>query len=348
MPVFVALLAKPVFQVSYIHGSSLGTIVQSTLSRTELVCLIWGSTTSTFLPSAVRGLFDDAERDHPVLGRLAKLLYLMELLGGTTPYPDAPQTYLDVVLDFCPIKDYIRSHKDAFSIFVQMFLANRQLGLLERWLCTVQWNPCRSWKIQELLGANGEWTDIVDIRPFCHATNLGPDQTILMNGGWGCDITEVMLPKNSSKTSIFTKRTGRATQRFLIILGDMDVGDLNQHMAGLMDKKLEVNPLITAYKHDDSRMYIWTFVDLRMSLVSYFRAYAKPTHIIVCGEEREGAVRAMLCSHAARKDKGTLYPEHKVSHKENIVRIDRMDMGGLYDMRKFEVSLRSKYGKEKP
>lgn len=80
----------------------------------------------------------------------------MELLRGTTPYPDVPQTDLDVVLDFCPVKDYRHPHKDAFHIFVRIFLANRHLGLLERWPCTVQWNTYRSWEIQELLGTSGE------------------------------------------------------------------------------------------------------------------------------------------------------------------------------------------------
>ncbi|KAF7558250.1 hypothetical protein G7Z17_g92 [Cylindrodendrum hubeiense] len=360
IPIFVASLAKPVFQIRYDDGASprgspdSTRFQKSTLSRTEIVSCIWNDQTGD-IPSVVQRVLDEAKSPTSTPAPLTKLMCLMELLGRSVPTSPLHHTYLEVVRDFCPIRPELDRKAKLFDTFVKIFLANPQLGLLERWFCTPQFNLCRPWEIKELLGTNGEWDGSENLTYLFQATSLADGQTIRVKNGLGYRLEGFEPPRSRSMINVFKKWTGRADQRFLVAYGLTSVDDLNKCIPGLKGNKLMMNPLSHDYKEAEW-MSNYTLVDLQMNLVTFFKAFVAPTHIIICGME-EGmenscVLRAMLCSYrpqegyVVKNDQGyavQLSDDERpmAYYKENTVRIQGISRDGLHEMGEVQMSPRS-------
>ncbi|KAH6967813.1 hypothetical protein BKA56DRAFT_622682 [Ilyonectria sp. MPI-CAGE-AT-0026] len=306
-------------------------------------------------PPATKFFMENNLSGDQIPTQLPALLSLLELLSMLSFH--SPMLELSTIENFLPVRTYALSQESEFDNFVMMFLKNKQVQFLERWLCIREWKTPDTWNLESLLKKTSHWLQTVQIRPLFRAIGLGVHYNILVDGTWGHSINLFKLPNGgrmSMALSTWTSRAVRTKNRFLAISGAHRADRLNTCIPGL-----EANQqIMDSFANDPLLEQTWTLVDILTSTVVYFVAQAEPTHIIVCAQRGVKSWTALVCSSESRKrgtsqtdgsklvasnDRtGSASSRSRIYYKEDVVELNSGTLDGLQEMGQIEISLRSK------
>lgn len=352
VPVFVASIHRDSFFVHLID-TALPLSIDMELTQKDVEHLLWNHKAGT--PPATKFFMENTLLGDQIPMRLPALLSLLELLSMLSVH--SPELIFHVIEDFLPVKTNTRGSASEFDTFVKILFMNKELQLLERWLCIREWKTPDTWNQESLLKKTSHWLQTVQIRPLCRAIGFGVHYNILVDGTWGHSINLFKLPKKGrmgGALSKWTSRPVRTGNRFLAISGAQGANQLNECIPGL-----EANQrIIDFFANDPLLEQTWTLVDIQTNTVVYFVAQAEPTHIIVCAQEGVRSWTALVCSSESRKHgtsqtdgsklmasndrTGSVLNRSRIYYKEDVVTMNSRTLDGLQEMGQIEISLRSK------
>lgn len=353
VPVFVASIQRDSFFVHLID-TDLQRSVDMELTQKVVQHLLWNHKAGT--PQATKFFIEKVALDDQIPTQFPALLSLLELLGMISVY--STEIFFQLIEDFLPVKTNEPRRESEFEIFATILLMNKQVQLLERWLCIKEWQTPDTWDLESLLKKTGHWLQTVQIRPLCRAIGLGAHYNILVDGTWGHSINLFKLPNGGRMSMALSKWTSRAVRtgnrRFLAISGAHRVDRLNTCIPGLEANRLRLD----SFANRPLLEQTWTLVDMKTNTVVYFVAQAEPTHIVVCAQRDVESWTALVCSSESRK-RGTSQTDgsklvasndrtgsgssrSRIYYKEDVVELDSRTLDGLQEMGRIEISLRSK------